>query len=388
MNGCIKNSTSTGKKTSKRKSVTFNVTVKAVLLPDSAKRAWDDTKFCDWTKMEKAARFGRETLKASQMKLKRCGNPRCFIGDKDGNNPHCSCGQTVVDWEPRFSNDDPLCWNLNSMSGMWTNVVTGKRMFYAPQCISEERHTPPKIEVEHIPAGVLVELPDSTLSTEKEPTLGQKDDVPILWDNFLISNWDILAGKSEEETIAIVSSHDFSKQFWDFVDSHIAARKRKMEENGDILSPSQIDALLRVAEKYRGCTECGEDPIEYMLDDEDIKREFPIETKAHRLLKGGFCLSNKQKASFVLIKASFVCMCEMAICGTLKNADIKKIDFYTALRNSARNHGADLRNKKDKMMFSGGFSLPCSNYTPEKNVFFCAAYEEIARQAQKKIEEH
>ena len=388
MNGCIKNSGSKGKKPSKRRSVSFNITVKAVQLPDSAKRAWDDTKFSDWTKMEKTARLGREPLKAGQLRFMRCRNPSCFIGDKHGNNPHCTCGQTVIDWEPRFSNDDPLCWKLNSMSGMWTNAVTGKRMFYAPQCISEERHTPPKIEDEHTPAGDLIELPDSVLSTEGEPTLGPKDDVPVLWDNLLISNWTILAGKSEVDTIAIVSSPEFSRKFWDFVDTHIATRKRKMQEKGDILSPSQMVTLLTVAEKYRGCTECGEDPVEYMLEDEDIKREFPIETKTRRLLKGGFCLGNKQRASLVLIKASFVCMCEMAICGTLKNADIKKRDFYTALRNSARHHGADLRKRKDKMMFSGGFSLPCTNYTPEKNVFFCAAYEEIARQAQQKIEGH
>ena len=386
---CLKTKKSKSKSPSTKKSgmkrVSFNDTVLSVRLPGTLHWAWDNRLTLDWGKIEKRMRYSREKLESGELKVSHCGNPECFVGDEDGDNPHCICGETIINWDPRFSNDDPLRWEFDTKFGCWSNKISGKVLKRKPLCLLDvgldgSLSSKTQYDVGNLVYEELTELPETKLKSKMD-LLGAKDDSSILWDNLTLRNWNTLVTQSEVDVLKTVSSYDFSTKFWNQVDIHFHKKKRKMEIEGKFLSPIQMEILQRVARKSVLLSSIdNKNPIDYIIYDPEIQRHFP---KQCRVTNDEFSTSFKYRN---MVKASFIATCQSAINGNLENGEIERKLFYKQLLNSALKHGNDFRKGSNIVRFAGGMSVPGRDFSPEKGIFLCVAYEEIARQAESKIQ--
>ena len=141
LRSCLKN-----KKTgpTKKKTVTFKETTISLDLPGSLQWQWGEYT-TDWGKLEKTARHYRQPLTqqsgSTPLVYRECGNPLCYRGDHEGNNPHCLCENGLRSPEGcllfplALSMDDPDCWVEEG--SIWINTATGRTLRHMPRCKNE-----------------------------------------------------------------------------------------------------------------------------------------------------------------------------------------------------------------------------------------------------------
>lgn len=215
------------------------------------------------------------------------------------------------------------------------------------------------------------------------PCLSSKDDSPILWEELIINNWTKYCHKSEIELRELVNELEFKEHFWFKVNQHIFRRNKMMKTFGKIFTEKQIEVLNRIGSLYREQDKKG-DLIEFFMNNPEIIKYFPNQVKTIVLLNTETNISRCFRNSAMVIKLKFIDACYKAIDGNLKNQEIERKDFYKRLIVSANKHASDMLNGIKNILFSGSI-YPQGNFNPESGCYFYAIYEEIVKQAEKRV---